>query len=411
MPLRTSLFLLAILLSVPAPCARATPSPVRFVFTGAVTQPGGRPIPGARVGLDGVPGATATTDGEGRYSLACVVPGVTADASRLLVLRATHRGWNLALPPGGASLAIELRRVAAGGNDARIEVRANDADAAKAVARALAAGGGAVVALDARFTRLVGREDRSAPVLTALEVVTLDPEAEEPAPAPPAPAAAPAIPPERPESLRLFPGAPAGRPVARDTIPAPAPPPVARDTIPAAAPPVVTPAPPVPPGLAAPAPAPAVADTAVRPGFRVSVRPEAPAPEPGPLRVALGRAVPDPDPGPRGARVPPARGPRDTTSDCGCRVSGTVEVRADRPVRGRPRVVVSLAGLPAPNDTVAIFMGPPRSFDLGRVPCGWRHLDVRTLGSRRLVRVAPDSSGFACSAGGARQFRVVLEPR
>jgi hypothetical protein len=410
MPLRTALLLLVILLPVLAPSVRAIPSPVRFVFTGAVTQPGGRPVPGARVALDGVPAAIATTDGEGRYTLTHVVPGVTVDAPRMLVLRASHRGWNLALPSGGASLAVELRRVSAGGDGARIEVRANDADAAKVVARALAAGGEAVVALDARFTRLVGREDRSAPVLTALEVATLDLQAEEPAPLP-APAAAPEVPPERPESLRLFPGAPAARPVAPDTLPAAEPPVVipAPPTSPGPAasaataePPAVTSVPTTPP--AAPVPTPAAADTAVRPGFRVSVRPEVPTPETGPLRVALGRAVPDPDP--RGARVP-----HDTTSDCGCRVSGTVEVRSDRPVRGRPRVVVSLAGRSAWSDTVAIFMGPPRPFDLGRVPCGRYRLEVRPLAARRLVQVAPDSTGFECAADGARPFRVVLEPR
>ena len=116
----------------------------------------------------------------------------------------------------------------------------------------------------------------------------------------------------------------------------------------------------------------------------------------GPLRVALGRAVP--------ATPAPA-------AACGCRVSGTVEVRPGRPVRGRPRVEVSLAGLSAPRDTVTLFMGPPRAFDLGHVPCGRRALEVRPLGPRRFARVEPDSTAFDCVAGGARRFRVVLEPR
>ena len=94
-----------------------------------------------------------------------------------------------------------------------------------------------------------------------------------------------------------------------------------------------------------------------------------------------------------------------------CRVNGTVEVRPESPVYGGPRVVVTLASQPALRDTVAIFMGPPRSFDLGRVPCGRHELVVLPLSGRRLVRVEPDSTGFACEAGGVRQFRVVLEPR
>jgi len=155
------------------------------------------------------------------------------------------------------------------------------------------------------------------------------------------------------------------------------------------------------------APRPAVADTALRPGIRVSVRPETPAAAPSdtvaapgasPLRVVLGRAVP-------AAPAPPSG-----TPECRCRVNGTVEVRSERPVRGRPRVVVSLAGLPAVRDTVVLFMGPPRPFDLGRVPCGRHELEIRPLAAR-LARAEPDSTGFTCVAGGLRQFRVVLEPR
>ena len=48
--------------------------------------------------------------------------------------------------------------------------------------------------------------------------------------------------------------------------------------------------------------------------------------------------------------------------------------------------------------------------NLGRVPCGRHELEVRVLGSR-LARVAPDSLGFTCVAGGGPQLRVVLEPR
>jgi hypothetical protein len=428
MPLRLSLLLFALLLSSPLPARGAEPRCVRFVFTGTVTQPGGRPLPGARVVLAGAPGAAATADADGRYAFTHVVPDVAATAAPLLlVLRASQKGWNLALPSGASSLAIELRRMPEAGGGTRIEVRSNDAAVAKTVARGLETAGEAVVALDARFTRLIGREDRSAPALAALEVVTLaaSPPAGVPAHRGPAgagagPAPRPALPstkepiapppPERPESLRLFPGAP-------DPVTPPAT---------TAAAPVTAPAPRT--ATAAPAPAspvpprPATADTALRPGIRVSVRPEttaaAPAwvpaqrlpegsagagprtaPEASPLRIALGRAVPE------------RSGSSAAGADCGCRVSGTVEVRSDRPVRGRPSVVVSLAGLAAVRDTVVIFMGPPRAFDLGRVPCGRHELEIRPLSARHLVRVEPDSTGFECVAGGARQFRVVLEPR
>jgi hypothetical protein len=366
MPLRLSLLPLALLLGAPALASAASAAPVRFIVTGSVTEPGGRPVPGARIALEGVPGAAVVADAEGRFALSHEAPAVTLEAPLRLVVRARHRGWNLALPSGASALAVELRRVATG-DSARLEVRAGDAAVAQAVARALAAGEGAVVALEARFTRLVGREDRSAPVLSALATVTLAVRPPPAAAAGPVEAPVATAPPERPESMRLFPRLP-------ETA--------------------------VPVAVAPPAP-----DTALRPGIRVLVRPEPVAPvaadtvaAPGasPLRVALGRAVPT-------APAPVA--------ECGCRLRGTVEVRPGRPVRGRTRVEVSLAGLPAPRDTVTLFMGPPRAFDLGLVPCGRRALEVRPLGPRRFARVEPDSTAFDCVAGGARWFRVVLEPR
>lgn len=396
MTLRPLLILLALLPA--APPAGGAGVALRFVFTGTVTEPGGRPVRGARVVLEGPPAAAVLTDAGGAYALAHELPAVASSPSRL-VLRASHRGWRFALPSGETCLALELRRVAVG-DSVRLEVRANDDGAAKAVARALAAGGGAPVALEARFTRLVGREDRAEPDLSALELVTL----EAPAPAAPPVASAPA---ERPESLRLFPGAPdrvAGSPTAAAPS-VPAAPPAAVPAV-TPAPAAAAPAEPVAtPAHAAPPPVPVVPDTAMRPGIRVSLRANSATTsaadtvvhrETNPLRVALGRAVP--------------AAPGSDADGCHCRVSGTVEVRSERPVRGRPRVVVSLAGAPAPRDTVEIFMGPPRPFDLGRVPCGRHELEVRVLGSR-LARVAPDSLGFTCVAGGGPQLRVVLEPR
>ena len=373
---RLLLLVPAMLLSVPsAHGAAPAPRSVRIVVTGTVTHPGGRPVRGARVELAGAPGAVDMADAEGRYALAHLVPDVAAAArERLrLVLRARHRGWNLALPSGAPSLAVELRLAPAAGDGGRLEVRSNDPAVAKVVAQALGSAADAVVVLEGRFVRLVGPEDGELPELTALEVTTV--------------AAPPAAPPLAP---------PPAAPAASDS---------------AAAPRVAPPLPaPGPPRAAAEPEAPAAsaagADTVSRPGFRVSLRSDTaaaePAPAPGPaespLRVVLGRAVPG-----RSAAAPEA--------ECACRVNGTVEVRPESPVYGGPRVVITLASQPALRDTVAIFMGPPRSFDLGRVPCGRHELVVLPLSGRRLVRVEPDSTGFACEAGGVRQFRVVLEPR
>jgi hypothetical protein len=117
------------------------------------------------------------------------------------------------------------------------------------------------------------------------------------------------------------------------------------------------------------------------------------------LRVAHGRALSD-SPG-SGHREPP----------CGCVVEGTVEVRSERPLSGGLRVVVTLAEEPAPRDTVELFMGAPRAFDLGRVPCGSHRLAVHPLSSRRFALVAPAGEAFDCATGRPQQYRLVLEPR
>ena len=92
-------------------------------------------------------------------------------------------------------------------------------------------------------------------------------------------------------------------------------------------------------------------------------------------------------------------------------MKGTVEVSSDRPLRGALRVVVSLADVPALRDTVVLFMGPPRPFDLGRVPCGSHRLEVRPLSARRFTVAPPALDAFDCAAGRTQQFRVVLAPR
>ncbi len=444
--------------AAPAAAARAA----TFVFGGTIAEPGGRPIRGAKVLLRGVLDPAARSDAEGRFSFSYVVPDMEALASAplQLVLGARHRNWNLALPTGEGALAVELRLVRPADGTARLEVRSNDAAVAKAVAASFDVPGDATIALRAAFMRQRGAEDRSEPKWTALETVaapapvvvptapaavrTTSTSAPAPVVAPPAPApvvallapapradtvrAAPAVPaprrrPERPGSLSLFPSAPEPGSVRK---PAPA-----RGAEPARAP-VVTPAPASPPadslgvrratraGVAASAPPVVVreiagprvvTDTAATPvpGIRVSVRPDTLAPAPrgagstapgaGALRVALGRAVAAPD-------------LRDSTGrPCECEVEGTVEVSADRSLHSTLQVVVSLAGMPARCDTVALFMGPPRPFDLGRVPCGSHRLEVRPLSSRLFKVAAPALDAFDCGGGRLRQFRVVLTPQ
>jgi hypothetical protein len=442
MPLRLR-FLAFVAMLLPAlavPCAApaAVTRAATFVFSGGVAEPGGKPVRNAKVLLQGLVEPAALTDTGGRFSFSHVVPDLQALAAAplRLVLRASHKGWNLALPTGESALAVELRIVRTADGSARLEVRSNDAGVAKTVAAAFIAPGDVTVALSGGFVRQLGAEDRSQPVLAALETVPVAP----PAPAtgvatvataalrtdstavsitrpdstkPTLPVAAPApvpqLRPERPESMRLFPSAPAP-----GTTPGPAP---------------AAPATPLPPdslriqgmaeaGIVAgsgpvasrstggPRLVPDTAATALR-GIRVTVRPDTAASAPvsagsgggSALRVALGRALPDTQPAAAAGRA------------CECRVRGTVEVSSDRSLRGALRVVVSIAELPARRDTVALFMGPPRPFDLGLVPCGGHRLEVRPLSARLFTVMPPALDAFDCSAGRTRQFRVVLKPR
>ncbi len=431
MPLRLRFVAFAAMLLLVPAAPRAAPAggsrAATFVFSGGVSEPGGRPVRGAKLLLQGLVEPAATTDAEGRFSFSYVAPDLEAlaVAPLRLVLRASHRGWNLGLPTGANALAIELRLVPAADGSARLEVRSNDAGTAKAVAASFGAPGDARVALSGGFMRQLGAEDRSEPALTALEIVrvalpgpvagaatmTPDPPSADPAAAStlrpdsaktalPVALAAP-VPQSRPEPSegpRLFPSAP--EPGTTQT-PAPAPERQSRDTAWVRAALELqgpTPAPGAP-GASAP-------DTAALPGIRVSVRPDTIAPAPatvaggtGALRVALGRALPD--------SQPPAPAGR----ACGCQVKGTVEVGSDQPLRAAMRVVVSLANAASVRDTVVLFMGSPRPFDLGLVPCGSQRLEVRPL-SARLFSVAPPALDvFDCSAGRTRQFRVVLKPR
>ena len=441
MLLRLRSFILAVsLLPVTAAlCAEpaAAPRAATFVFSGGVAEPGGRPVRGAKVLLQGLLEPAATTDAEGRFSFSHVVPDVKALAAAplRLVLRASHRGWNLALPAGQSALVVELRLVGAADGGARLEVRSNDADVAKAVAASFRAPGDVTVALGGGFMRQLGAEDRSEPVLTALESVPMSPPAPAtgaataapagapadsaappaarsdnakmtPAPAVPAPVPQPR--PERPESMRLFPSAPEPGTLRKPVPEAPAEPPPAdslRIQVMAKAG-IVERSPMAFRGTGRPRVVLDTATAALR-GIRVSVRPDTAAPASvsagggggTALRVALGRELPDTQP------------PVPTGRPCECRVKGTVEVNSDQPLRGALRVTVSLADAPAARDTVVLFMGPPRPFDLGRVSCGNHRLEVRPLSTRRFAVALPALDVFDCGAGRTRQFRVVLEPR
>jgi hypothetical protein len=410
--------LLLLVAAAPRAALAAGSRAMTFVFSGTIAEPGGRPVRAAKVLLQGLVEPAALTDAEGRFSFSHVVPDVQAlaVAPLRLVLRASHKGWNLALPTGANALAVELRLVRTAGGTARLEVRSNDAAVAKAVAASIGAPGDATVALSGGFMRQLGAEDRSEPVLTALEIVRVAPPTPATGVATAAPAGArpdsvavpalrpcsttPVLPvpvpqprPERPESMRLFPSAPEPGTTPRPALAASAKPlPVdsLRIQMMAKAGIVERDGPLHARGPGRPRVVPDTA-AALR-GIRVSVRPDTAAIAP----ASAGAGTQPPAPAGRA---------------CECQVKGTVEVSLDQPLRATLRVVVSLAGRPAPCDTVALFMGPPRPFDLGVVPCGSHRLEVRPLSARLFAVAPPALDVFDCSAGRSQQFRVVLKPR
>jgi hypothetical protein len=142
-----------------------------------------------------------------------------------------------------------------------------------------------------------------------------------------------------------------------------------------------------------------VVDSATPPG--ASGAAGDPPERPSPIRVWGGRVVPAPQTTATEAPAP-----------CTCTVRGTVEVRRGRPLSERERVEVSIAGMPAPRDTVELYMGSPRPFELLQVPCGVQRLEVRPLGRRRLASASEVAlEPFDCLTGSLRQIHVVLEPK
>jgi hypothetical protein len=74
-------------------------------------------------------------------------------------------------------------------------------------------------------------------------------------------------------------------------------------------------------------------------------------------------------------------------------------------------VTVWIMDAPACRDSVELFMGSPRPFRLGSVPCGRHELEIRTSTSKRFTIVSPVPATFDCIADRLRQIRVVLESK
>jgi hypothetical protein len=103
---------------------------------------------------------------------------------------------------------------------------------------------------------------------------------------------------------------------------------------------------------------------------------------------------------------PPAAEP------CGCRIEGTVEVQSDRPLTHRLRLVVRLRGQPACRDTVELFMGSPRVFELHGATCGSHLVEVEIPEREPFRHANPERERtVGCARRSLRQLRLILLPR
>ncbi|MEO5617357.1 MAG: hypothetical protein ABIS67_06270 [Candidatus Eisenbacteria bacterium] len=96
---------------------------------------------------------------------------------------------------------------------------------------------------------------------------------------------------------------------------------------------------------------------------------------------------------------------------CGCVVRGTVEMEFHRLLTSPMRVEVSIREMPAFRDTIELFMGSPRAFELTHVPCGRWSLAVRPFSERPFGITTPEEVGpFSCRQRLLRQVRIVIAP-
>lgn len=440
--------LLLVVLLAAAP-ALAAGSSRTLVVRGRVARADGSPAAGARVTAKGAMNVSALTDDRGRYSLRMVMgspEGIRAGAFRAEV-RAEEGGRKFALASGAPALVIEAAFVP---GTSKLRVRSNSPSATAAVITSFAQEGVPTAWVDADFGGAV-RATQSLE-LSAVDEVSLGGVAPAPAgPDPlrdraPKPVAAPKPAPAKPAVVPAPTPTPVTRPVAvaKPAAPKPVVPDTAaiaraarraeararaaaerhtrdslaavrrkldreereqRDARAAAA-----------RAAAKPAPKPAVT-----PGVTPDDPPARRAPEleedaapvvaPPPAATPPTTAAPARPATPRVVTIepfapPPAGGAPDT---CACRLRGTVEVDWERPLEKDVPVELTLEGPARQSTSVDLFMGPPREFRLGPLPCGEYRLIVKARGKYRYALVRGDSV-LTLRCDGHTQSRVVLEP-
>lgn len=408
-PLRLHAPAAALALLCAALPAAGADAPVRLPLQtidvlGRVVGPGSRGLEGVRVSLEGVPEVSATSGADGGYTLTVPIEPLGDPARRNVTVRvvAQRSGWAFTLRNGQGALAIELR-MQTRTDPARCRVRSNLLAPVDAVAAAIRRGDRNAVVGNVDF---VGEEGapptsrvslRSEAVTVVGEISAAQATVTPPVlPEPPVKRDPDTITAEELKRLpidtirggsRVF-----GTPVVQDTSRA-----VRRDR------------PSARPRIRRIEAQRAARDTAAQrdPG---SIK----LPGPGVTQndASLIRRI---DTAPGTAELPLARLRAEDVlaqgGDCACRIRGTIEMHPDHLLTKRLDLVVTLREAPAVRDTIQLFMGSPRAFELPAVRCGVWHIEVDAVARRDFRIVSADGRGpIDCREGGLRQLRVVLDP-
>ncbi|MCC6349439.1 MAG: hypothetical protein IT347_07600 [Candidatus Eisenbacteria bacterium] len=427
---------LALLVPALAGPASAQVAPRTIVVRGRTLAPDGKPLAGARVMARGSVSVSALTDDEGRYALSLPL-GMPAALKRLpfrIEVRAEAQGRRLGLSGGGTSLVVDAAWQAGGG---RVRVHSNRAAAANAVVTALELesvpvawieadfGGAATGGTEGSFSHdaiLPGEappppaETPPMPRAVAPPAGTADPNpapaaiardsvALADAPPPLAPrdsvAVATAPPPAAPRDSAAVATVPPPAPARDSVVPAPAPPAATRDSV------VLAPAPP-----AATRDSVALATAPPPAAPRAVPRNSARSAPPPPRVVASSREVAAPPPRPSAVRAMDPYVRRDSVpraDTCRCSVRGTVEIGWDRPLEEHTPVTLVLDAPGARPVEVSLFMGAPREFRFGPLPCGEWRLGYKAGGRLRYADARGDSTRVVPCTG-ATETRIVLLP-
>jgi hypothetical protein len=399
-----------------APSLASSEDPKTLVIQGRTMDHEGFPVAKVRMRVEGDVRMSTLSNTDGKYSLSVPIgsPSELRRAPRRIAVVAERRGWRFSTPGGDGRLALEIGIELADGA-ARCVARSNETRLAASAARAVAVDGKAAAVAEVNFLGTLGpgftgeawprlehvAKSSLAFPLTGPAKTRLVEES-------PAPTTEPAKPRNTRSIFRESPTKPSrktqpearhgdgNRREARGT----------RDTIEST---------PAPRSLPAPLPSPPVA------GARGD---EPPTPSPSPAisppsareRGSGPRIFPPPPafagrsrPGPLVIR---ADAPRPKADSCECRVEGTIEVEEVVPLSRPQRIELWLNWYPQLRDTVDLFMGPPRRFEIPVAPCGPQRLRLRVLTEARLeVATREAMAGFRCNGDSVIQRRILLVTR